>query len=108
MILQQKRPVSFTIPEYLINNKNFPFNSKFIAICIHTTIYTFNMQNSNLRPFVFKHLPYLSLLRNSWLRMNKSGVRGCVELNKSQCARMDLNKRFGPEQKTITASKGTP
>ena len=26
----------------------------------------------------------------------------------SQCVRMDLNKRSGPEQKTITASKGTP
>ena len=26
----------------------------------------------------------------------------------SQCVRMDLNKRSGPEQQTITASKGTP
>ena len=26
----------------------------------------------------------------------------------SQCIRMDLNKRSGPKQKTITASKGTP
>ena len=26
----------------------------------------------------------------------------------AQCARMDLNKRSGPKQKTITVSKGTP
>ena len=28
--------------------------------------------------------------------------------NGTQCIRIDLNKRSGPKQKTITASKGTP